>query len=121
MKGTRDRLAAALALGVCVGLSAPSSVLGTSLPGIDYLSPEPGSERILEQTNIVIRPGGFVDGASIGNGPLLVTGSLSGIHAGTTRLSDDGQTVTFMPDAPFWPRETADCPIGTGITTSPLA
>src|SRR4051812_39461596 len=99
MMGTTSRLVAALVLGVCLVLSPPLAV-GKSLPGIDYLSPEPDTDKILEQTDVVIRPGGIVDGASIGNGRLRVTGSLSGVHGGKLRLSDDRQTMTFRPDLP---------------------
>jgi len=120
MKGTREGLVAALVLGVCLALPSPSPAFGKSLPGIDYLSPEPESDRVLEQTNIVLRPGGIVDGASIGNGRLLVTGSRSGVHAGKLRLSDDRQTMTFTPSDPFLPGETVLCQIGSGIKTDRL-
>ena len=111
---------AALLWSACLAILVPASALGNSVPGIDYLSPEPGSEEILEETNIVLRPGGIVDGTSIGSGRLLVTGSISGEHDGKLRLSDDRQTMTFTPDTPFLPGETVLCQIGPGIRTDRL-
>jgi len=109
-------MVAALLLGAALCPPAtPASA--KSLPGIDYLSPEPGAAQILEQNNIVLRPGGIVDGASIGNGRLRVTGSVSGVHTGKLRLSDDRQTMTFTPDVPFVPGESVLCQIGSGIKT----
>jgi hypothetical protein len=87
-------------------------------PGFEYVSPLPGSTGILPETNIILRPGGIVDPASLGGGQLLrVSGSSSGLHEGQLRLSDDNRTLTFQPDAPFAPGEVVTCTVGSGLTT----
>ena len=86
--------------------------------GFEYLSPLPGSARILPETNVVLRPGGIVDAASLAAGPfLLVSGSQSGSHPGQLRLSDDHRSVTFRPDAPFTPGEVVTCRLDAGMVT----
>jgi len=115
----RHRLDLAAALLLVCGLSplGPTVASAKSVPGIDYVSPEPDAAWILEQNNIVLRPGGIVDGTSIGNGRLQVIGSVSGLHSGKLRLSDDHQTMTFAPDVPFVAGETVVCQIGAGFKT----
>src|SRR5262249_32681044 len=65
------------------------------------LSPLPGSDRILRQTNVIIRPRAGIDGVSASSLRVSAAGSLSGRHEGEVRTSDDGRTVTFHPDSPF--------------------
>ena len=113
---TRDLVAAAM-VAVCLFGPGSSPASAKSLPGIEYLSPEPGSAYVLAQSGIVLRPGGIVDGTSVGTGRLRVTGSRSGVHSGRLRLSDDRQTMTFTPDVPFLAGETVTCAIGPGIKT----
>jgi hypothetical protein len=94
------------------------AVADADSPRLEYLSPLPGSTLILPETNIILRPGGIVDAASVAGGPLLqVTGSASGLHEGRLRLSDDGRTLTFQPDVPFTASEVVTCRLGTGLTT----
>lgn len=83
----------------------------------EFLSPVPGATGILPETNIIIRPGGIVDPSTVASGLLEVRGSLSGLHEGRLALSDDGQTLTFQPDAPFQPAERVTCRIGVGLRT----
>src|SRR5262245_30265006 len=68
---------------------------------IEYLSPLPGSDRILRQTNVIIRPRVGIDGVSASSLRVSAAGSLSGRHEGELRTSDDNRTVTFHPDSPF--------------------
>ena len=88
------------------------------IPDAQYLSPVPGSSLNLPETNIIIRPGGIVDPSSVGAGLLTVAGSLSGAHDGRTRISDDEQTVTFRPYAPFAFGEVVTCRLNAGLRTS---
>src|SRR5439155_1763771 len=70
-------------------------------PSYEFISPIPGSAMVLPVTNIILRPGGIVDGASVGGLPVTVSCSISVAHGGQLRLSDDRQTLTFQPSAPF--------------------
>jgi len=85
--------------------------------GYEYIVPAPGSIQILEGADIILRPGGAVDAASVGAGLLRVRGTASGAHDGTLRLSDDGRTLTFQPAAPFSPGEQVTCVVGPGLQT----
>jgi len=107
----------AVAVAVASFLLAAAAA-GAGPPGLEYLSPLPGSTGVLPETNIILRPGGIVDGASIAGGPLLIaSGSTSGLHEGSLRVSDDGKTLTFQPDIPFVPGEVVTCRLDTGLTT----
>jgi arylsulfotransferase ASST len=83
-----------------------------------YLSPAPGSGLHLRTTNVIVRPGGIIDPTSIQDGVIQATGSLSGAHAGTTRLSDDGETIVFRPDVAFDTGETVTCTVASGLRTA---
>ncbi|HYQ90044.1 MAG TPA: hypothetical protein VEU09_10520, partial [Candidatus Binatia bacterium] len=85
--------------------------------GYEYISPAPGSTQILESQDIILRPGGVVDGASVGAGLVRVQGTASGGHDGTLTLSDDGRTLTFQPAAPFAPGERVSCAVDPGLQT----
>ena len=80
-----------------------------------YLSPAPGSGLHLQTTNIIVRPGGAVDPTTVQDGIIQASGSLSGTHGGTTRLSDDGETIVFRPSVPFSAGETVTCTIASGL------
>ncbi|HMI31365.1 MAG TPA: aryl-sulfate sulfotransferase [Candidatus Limnocylindrales bacterium] len=100
-----------MALLAGVGAGAPP-------PRLEFLSPLPGSTGHLPETNIIIRPGGIVDPASMGEGGLLqASGSRSGLHEGRLRLSDDGRTLTFQPHTPFASGEVVTYRLGSGLAT----
>ncbi len=86
-------------------------------PGLEFLSPVPGSTAILPGTNVIVRPGGVLDPASVDPGLLRVEGSSSGSHEGQLRLSDDLRTLTFQPDAPFAFGEGVTAALGAGLRT----
>ncbi|HKO21526.1 MAG TPA: aryl-sulfate sulfotransferase [Candidatus Eisenbacteria bacterium] len=90
-----------------------------SLGSLAYVSPAPGSSRHNPTTNVIVRPGGALDAASFGASSIQLLGSISGSHPGTIRLSDDGETLVFRPDAPFVPAETVTCSIAAGLRTVP--
>jgi hypothetical protein len=94
-------------------VAVPAS--GGEPPAVEFLSPRPGAAMILPETNIIVRPGGVV--TESGSECLRATGSVSGSHAGTLRLSDDRRTVTFQPDLPFVASETVTCRLETGLST----
>jgi hypothetical protein len=96
----------------------PASGVDAQSPGLEFLSPLPGSSWILPETNVILRPGGIVDAGSIAGGaPLVVSGSVSGSHDGRLRLSSDRRTLTFRPDFPFTPGEVVTCRLESGLTT----
>ena len=71
---------------------------------------------ILPETNVIVRPGGLIDAASLDPTlTLTLHGSYSGAHIGRLRLSDDGETLLFQPSVPFLPGEVATCQIAAGI------
>ena len=87
-------------------LSAPA--LSTAVRAADqpagyiFLSPLPGSIRVLPETNVILRPGRVLDPSLLTVGTQIdVRGSISGACSGRLRLSDDQSTVTFQPDRPF--------------------
>ena len=96
----------------------PASGVDAQSPGLEFLSPLPGSSWILPETNVILRPGGIVDAGSItGGAPLVISGSVSGSHEGRLRLSSDRRTLTFRPDFPFTPGEVVTCRLESGLTT----
>lgn len=82
-----------------------------------YVSPAPGSALHPAETNVIVRPGGIVDPATVQEGMIQATGVSSGLHAGTLRLSDDGRTLLFRPSVPFQLGEQVACVIAPGIRT----
>ena len=105
-------LAVALTAGLLSAHDASATV------ACEFVSPLPGSALVLPETNIILRPGGIVDAASAFGSPLVsVSGSTSGLHEGQLRLSDDRQTLTFQPYAPFTYGEAVTCRIGPGLVT----
>jgi len=97
----------------------PSAAISSAaiLPGLEFISPLPGSAQIPPGTSLIIRPGGILDPTSVGAGLLRVLGSSSGIHEGPLRLSDDLRTLTFQPDLPFAFGEQVIVALGAGLRT----
>ena len=114
------RLIILLAVGV-FSLAAASTALAWPSPHTlgpyAYVSPAPGSTLHMPGTTIIVRPGGWVDASSLTAGVIQAVGSASGSHDGFVRLSDDGKTVVFHPDAAFEMGETVTCTIEAGIRT----
>ncbi|HEX7078273.1 MAG TPA: aryl-sulfate sulfotransferase [Candidatus Eisenbacteria bacterium] len=87
--------------------------------GWQYVSPVPLADHVSPRTNVILRPGGAVDPASVAEdgAAFAVTGSVSGPHAGEARLLDDGRTITFRPLVPFSPGEEVTCRVQEGLRT----
>ncbi len=114
---------ASLALAPCGAMAQnpdPSALPKEHALGYEYISPAPGSTQILPGADVILRPGGIVNPASVVPGLLRVQGSESGIHDGDLRLSDDGRTLTFVAAAPFAPGERVQCVIGPGLETDTM-
>ena len=91
------------AIGACLMLFGfvHMAISGT----IVYVSPKPDAILVSLQTNIILRADERIDPASVTGEVLTVRGGSSGVHAISARLSDDGQTMVFVPVVPFEPNE----------------
>ncbi len=77
-----------------------------------YLNPLPGSKYRNPQTTLAIRNGALIDRTSFQNKNWLdITGSRSGVHEYTSRLSDDGKTIIVKPRTIFFYNETVSVTI----------
>ncbi|HEU4334978.1 MAG TPA: arylsulfotransferase family protein [Candidatus Eisenbacteria bacterium] len=114
----RLRSLATLLVPLFLAAAAGAAPSPHSIDGFDYVSPAPGSGLQRPGVNLIVRPGGRVVPASLRSpGTIEAGGSISGPHAGTLRLSDDGRTILFRPDQPFVEGETVTCVIAPGIVT----
>ncbi len=94
-----------------IALGAPDSVLG-----LQYQSPLPGARYVRKETGIILRAPGPVDRSNVPSPDIIsVTGSASGRHEGSVKLSDDGRTLVFSPRAAFSPGETVTVQFAYGI------
>jgi len=97
---------------LCLSLLSVSWTAAGSHPaGFEYVSPTPGSSLNLQQTNIIVRPGG-------NSGGISARGNRSGNHPGTTFLSDDGRTIVFNPTSSFLPGEKVTVTLPGGVRFS---
>lgn len=87
-------------------------------PGIEYLSPLPGTGLHPVETTIAIRPGDPFDPlTSLDPRRWMVTGSTSGVHEGKLCLSADLKTLYFQPFERFADGEHVLVAIASGLTT----
>ncbi len=102
------RIAATLTLALLAVLPRPvGAAASPALPaGIVYASPTPGARFVHPETNLIIRFARPL--ASTALPSIVAQGATSGVHAGRTRLSDDGVTVVFLPERPFAAGESVD-------------
>ena len=101
-------LAASAAAWILALSLACSPAHASALPGYDYVSPAPLSDRISPRNNIALRRSEIPGEAAQRIPAMTVVGSVSGIHAGSWSQSDDGRTVVFTPATPFSPGETVN-------------
>jgi hypothetical protein len=127
MPTLREHLRSSLLLALLIGsMATPLTAAAASLqaPRVRYLSPAPGARLVLPETNIIVRldrapePDAMLDPTAI-----VVLGSRSGTHTGTTRLAEDGRTLLFRPDREFvWGEKVTvrlAQPMLQGAATSP--
>ena len=75
--------------------------------GFLYVSPIPGSRFVSSTTNLIVRQKERFDAREAeGLRAATMTGSASGAHAASFRISDDGKTAVWVPSSPFIPGET---------------
>jgi len=93
-----------------------SSTSVNAMSGVQYLSPSPGSTFVSQQSNILVRWGRRLD-PSIPSDPSVfsVTGTASGNVTGRTILSDDQQTLLFLPEKNYLPGESISVSVRNGI------
>jgi hypothetical protein len=74
--------------------------------GFYYISPSQGSIFNSPSTSIIIKNKYPFDQAMLTAGNIItVKGSLSGVHMGSVKLAERGQTLIFIPDQIFTPGE----------------
>src|SRR5438093_5349982 len=67
-----------------------------------YLNPLPGSKYHNPQTTIAIKNGAIINETSLSSRDWIeITGSKSGAHTWTARLSDDRKTIIVKPNPVF--------------------
>jgi len=77
-----------------------------------YLNPLPGSKYRNPQTTLAIKNGSFMDASSVAKKDWIeITGSKSGPHTWTARLSDDRKTIIVKPQPVFDYSETVSVTI----------
>lgn len=66
-----------------------------------YISPVPDSKYNNENTNIIIGYSNRLNSGDISTSNIVVTGSISGVHAGSLFLAEKNYKLIFKPDVPF--------------------
>lgn len=94
-----------------------SLAAGAALPLI-YTSPAAGALHISPTTALAVRQGSPFDGRRLSSSFFAVTGSKSGSHSGTVRLSDDQLTLLYYPDRAFAYGETVAVTVRPGMVTA---
>ena len=85
-----------------IAVPLPVAAAPLQAPRIRYLSPAEGARLVLPETNIIVRLDRALElETALDPTAIAAIGSLSGAHAGTTRLADDGKTLLFRPDRAF--------------------
>ncbi|MFK5855326.1 MAG: aryl-sulfate sulfotransferase [Bacteroidota bacterium] len=92
------------------------SVFGQSLV-FNYIAPVPNSEYINPEQSIILKTGDPFDQNSIDLCEIIITGSESGIHEFSWKLSEDRKTLVIIPDNSFLYGETVYVKIANGLTT----
>jgi hypothetical protein len=99
LRGARLCFRAAAVLVCAVGLLIATAPASASAQTVSVF-PIPGDQVASPQTQIAFRgvPAGQI-------GPLVVSGSQSGVHAGSVQSDSDGNGGSFIPSSPFTPGE----------------
>ena len=105
-------LAASRPGGMPGALAAPPQHLA-----LEYVSPLPGSRYILPATTLTLRADRPIDPAAAGSLVLDISGSLTGSHLWTSRLSDDARTTIVTPTIPFGAGEVVTVRLDTSVVT----
>jgi hypothetical protein len=115
MKSVRLFILAPFLLFFAVFSVQNASASSTFTPQFEW--PTQGGQYVSEWTTIIIRPGVPIDASSLDANLFSVTGSISGVHAGTVILAEDGLTVIFKPGQAFANGELVYMRLNSGIRT----
>lgn len=99
---------------ICILLFSSSLLFSQSFV---YVSPKENSILVSLNTNIILRSNVDVDKSSLSANEFSVTGTISGMHQGTVKLSDDNKTILFIPSSKFMANEEVSVVINAGIKT----
>ena len=80
-----------------------------------YISPQNNSTLVSLYTNIILKSDENLDPSSITLNKFSVSGSISGVHQGIVKLSDDNKTILFIPSTPFSANEEVRVIVNQGI------
>jgi hypothetical protein len=83
-----------------------------------YVSPKNSSILVSLNTNIILKSSEYIDPSSLSQNEFSISGSVSGEHQGSVKLSDDDKTVLFIPATPFAANENVSVNVVPGIRTS---
>ena len=83
----------------------------------EYISPKNNSVLVSLKTNIILKSNEKIDKSSLLQDEFIVRGSKSGEHAGVIKLSDNNETVLFLPTVPFLANESVTVNVSQGIKT----
>ncbi|NQV50034.1 MAG: aryl-sulfate sulfotransferase [Candidatus Marinimicrobia bacterium] len=93
------------------------SAFAQTMNPYQFISPKPASNMVSKSTNIIFRHSTLIDRSTLGSELIRVEGSKSGNHTGDLILSDDGQTIVFMPSSAFASAEEVRIVLQRGIKT----
>jgi hypothetical protein len=85
---------------------------------VDYISPKDNSTLVSLSTNIILKSHENINPSSLSSNEFSVFGSVSGVHTGIVRLSDDNKTILFFPATPFSANEDVRAIVNQGIKTT---
>jgi hypothetical protein len=85
---------------------------------VDYISPKDSSTLVSLSTNIILKSHEDIDLSSLSPSEFSVLGSVSGLHTGVARLSDDNKTILFIPNTQFAANEDVRVVVHQGIKTT---
>ena len=84
----------------------------------NYISPKDKSTLVSLSTNIILKSSDNVDPLSLSPDKFTVIGSISGIHSGAVKLSNDNKTILFYPDIQFSANEEVKVNVNRSVKTT---
>ena len=116
-KGNMKRWSILLVVITIALLYLQTGVSGAAIEPV-YLSPLPNAELVQTETTITVRFAEDVAAGSMTDVSMIVRGSSSGAHKGTSILARDKRTVIFKPNVPFMPGETVSVRLNPGLVST---
>src|SRR5512133_3072495 len=108
-----------LAIGAMISVVMSARTVAQTVSPLQYQYPRTDARYVSRHASIILRPGGRVDRAALDKADLIiVSGSLSGPHAGRVLLLEEDHTILFTPDASFSPGERVTVKVAADIFPS---